>query len=191
MAEAEPTHYDVLEVSRSATRVEIERCYLDKKRGGQLSGPELWALERAYSTLCDPNQKRRYDSDLDSGALALKQPPPKPGEAPPTASSGRAPAARKWNLNQPRLLAAALVAFALAFAFVLWPYLGWRLQSFAVGTDLITATDQKPYGQVLEYRSDHAFPGGITAPAYRLRLPSGAEAWVTKEEANQIALPRR
>src|SRR5258708_1062044 len=63
LPETPRTLYEILGVGPDATKPDIERAYLAAKNARGRDSRELWDLERAYVTLCDPNAKRKYDSD--------------------------------------------------------------------------------------------------------------------------------
>jgi len=103
-----PTHYETLELTESATQVEIKHAYRrlakkyhpdrNKKKGAEEKFKEI---NRAYQVLGDPDRRRIYDYDLQqarkagassaSGSATGGTPPPPSGSSGAGAQAGQAP----------------------------------------------------------------------------------------------------
>jgi len=178
MAVLEKNHYEILGVTASSSKADIDRAYVARKTDGRLSSAALWSLERAYVTLSDPSQKRKYDSEQKKST----------GEARRAERATRIPAIAP-NIRGP-FLTGAFALLGIILWLRVWPMVGWRFVTHAVGTDLVVGVTGEPLGTVLEYESDHRFANGAEARAYRIKLPGdGGERWLTRNEVNQLAWP--
>jgi curved DNA-binding protein CbpA len=181
MEDREPSHYEVLGVEPGATKAEVESAYLERRKREGIDPQELLRLERARRILADPDLRRGYDADRRRQEQEQEH-----GRAPgPRRGQGALDPAR--GRKQLLVLAGLVAVLGLVMGVVVWPLVAQRVITYAAGTELV-GRDGRPYGTVLGYELLHRFPGGVSADAYRLRLSaSGSEAWITKEEVNQIS----
>lgn len=195
MAQNERDYYETLRVTQKAAKAEIDRAYLARKQRTDLSGAEVWELERAYATLSDPNLKRRYDSERERTEAASKladslgkEKKKKETRRPVRLGETKRTAEDEQRRN--RVLVGLLAALSVILVAVIWWQVGWRFRTFDVGSRLVYQVDGRPAGEVVEYSESHSFPRGVTAPAYRIRLDGNSEArWLSKSAANRLFEP--
>lgn len=187
MAGADKTYYEILGIKPDAAKPEIDRAYLALKTGSQLQAEQLWALERAYVSLSDPNLKRKYDAEQlqRSETNQTRQTRQSSSRGRERAPVDPIVAARRARL----VLAVSGLAFALVIYTQVWPHFAVRYRTFPTGTVLVQVVNSQPFGTVVSFEGSHRFPQGKVAPAYLLRLVNGEERWLPKLEVNALAEP--
>ena len=132
-----PSHYERLEVARGASADDLRQAFrrLSKRYHPDTTTlPQLEAaaafqqLQRAYSVLSDPEQRRRYDAEL---LLQLTKPVPLPRPASDQLQHSRAASDRR-PLSGGEWLALVLLVLAAGFSLVLGVGMAWLR-----GADLI------------------------------------------------------
>jgi curved DNA-binding protein CbpA len=190
-------YYSLLSVPRNASLREIEDAYRRLRVPGDDS-PAAKDVDRAYETLRDPNQKRKYDANLADGRLARQDSRAYAeqlyAEASPSAEA-RAAAKAKEKKSAPALspttqraiLGALAFALLLVIALSVWPRYAYHFRMFEKGNHLESIHGGEFFGEVLEVEGKHVFPGGRSAPAYLVRRSSGEEQWIPKADLNRLA----
>ena len=158
--------YRILGVSIDATSEEIQRAYerLEEMPTG-LRSCTMGQLSRAYSVLINEARRRSYDQIEMSRA-----------------AGGRGRKKRTGFLRDPRVLVACVVLLAGIFVFVWYPLYGSRFRSFSTGDRLVDLKGAS-FGVVVQVDEMHAFPGGISVPAYLVELsPSRELRWFPADD---------
>ncbi len=162
--------YRILGVSIDATSEEIQRAYerLEEMPSG-LRSCTMGQLSRAYSVLIDEKCRRSYDQIEMSRAFSGR-------------ARSRNRKKRTGFLRDPRVLVACVVLLAGIFVFVWYPLYGSRFRSFSTG-DRLVDLEGASFGVVVQVDEMHAFPGGISVPAYLVELsPSRELRWFPADD---------
>lgn len=142
-------YYRALKVSTDASSDDIRLAYAMAKQ--EVAGPALKRVERAFEVLNDPARRKEYDAEGISKFDPLKSP---------------------WTL------VAALAVLVGAIALLWIPDIRMRNRRFQAGQTLYGIQTRQEFGTVIRAESAHAFPDGIAAPGYLVRLAgSGEEKW--------------
>jgi len=158
--------YRTLGVPIDASTEEIQRAYerMEEMPPG-LRSCTMGQLSRAYSVLMDEACRRSYDQ--------IEMAP---------RSTGRTRKRKGGFLADPRVLVAGIVLLVGILTFVWYPLYGGRLRSFSPG-DRLVDLHGAAFGVVVEMDETHAFPGGISVPAYLVEMSSSKELrWFPAED---------
>jgi len=165
----------MLGVSPNSSREEIQLAYVLRKREIAASGEHSEAeVKAAYETLLNPGRRGAEGSRT--------QVRPAPG-------GRRGRTSERTSVNTVALLGLLLCVLVGVLAFHIWPTYGYRFRTFEANDQLLDARTKKPYGVVLEARTDHIFSNGKVGPAYRLRLESdGSEVWYPASDVQYVCV---
>lgn len=116
-----PTHYDVLEISRTASQDEIRAAYKllvhrfhpDRNRGSESAARLTQLINDAYRVLSDPGTRAAYDAQLDR-----TEPHPQP--APPSDAPDKPHAREDARMSRAPERAASATRFQYRGRGVLW-----------------------------------------------------------------------
>ncbi|MCI0548625.1 MAG: hypothetical protein L0027_15240 [Candidatus Rokubacteria bacterium] len=142
-------YYRALKIAPDASPDEIRLAYAMVKTTSE--GPHLRRIEQAYQTLKDPRRRAAYDKE--------GQP-------------------RFDPLKSPITLVAAVAVLIAVFIWLWLPEINLRRKSFRPGQTLVEIRTGRTFGEVTRYEVRHSFPGGVTGPAYLVKLDGGgSERW--------------
>lgn len=162
-------YYEVLGVSPSARREEIQLAYVLRKREILTSGEFTQAeLKEAFEALINPGRR-----SVAAGSR------PRPAAGSPPAVSGMG------------LLALLFGVLAAVGMFYVWPRYAHHFRSFGPNDALVEIRTGKPFGTVLEVKKDYVFTNGKAGAAYRVRLEAdGGEAWLPISDIQYVCKRR-
>lgn len=143
-------YYRVLKVSPEADHDEIKLAYAMAKQNA--AGPYLAKLDEAWDVLKDRNKRAAYDAE----------------------------GLEKTNyFRHPATLLAAIAVLVVVFVTLWLPGIQMRNKKYGPGQELVTVAGRQPFGTVVRFERQHSFPGGVTAPAYLVRMAgTGSEQWL-------------
>lgn len=142
-------YYRLLKIAPESSHEDIRLAYAMART--QVEGQSLRRLEEAYKVLKNPKTRAAYDKE------GLRQFEP---------------------LRSPVTLVAAVVLLIVSFVWLWLPEIQMRRKSFRSGQTLVEIRTGRVFGEVVRYETRHEFPGGMTAPAYLVKLgESGTERW--------------
>lgn len=142
-------YYRVLKVAPDAPQNELSLAAAMAK--STATAAQQRRIEEAFNVLKDPRKRAAYDRE---GIRAFEP------------------------LKSPVTLVVAVALLIAAFVWFWLPEIRMRSKSFNPGQTLVETRTSRVFGEVVRYESNHAFPGGVRAPAYLVRVGTGGpERW--------------
>lgn len=142
-------YYRLLKVAPDAPQDELSLAAAMAKSS---ASPALQKrIDEAYKVLRDPKKRAAYNMEGIRGFEPLRS---------------------------PATLVAAVVILIGIFVWLWLPEIRKRNKSFSTGQTLVETRTNRVFGEVIRFEARHEFPGGVTAPAYLVKLGEhGSERW--------------